>query len=183
MWVIERPPAPGRVERCDSVYVRDGVCNPSLAFEPPAGRRHVEVTDTRTRRDRAHFVRDLVDGWHREAEKVVPVMDQLDTHPVASLYEAFAPEEAERVASRLEVHHTPKHGSRLNMSEIESSALARDLPERIGERAALGCGRNFPGSRCGRLFNRSSTCFEMPSSWARTGRNSTTPPSAKPTGG
>ncbi len=131
------PPAPGRVERYDSVYVRNGVANLFLAFEPLAGWRHVEVTDTRKRCDWANFVRDLVDGRYREAEVVVLVMDQLNTHSVASLYEAFAPEEAERVASRLEVHHTPKHGSWLNMAEIELSALGRDLPERIGERVAL----------------------------------------------
>jgi hypothetical protein len=131
------PPAPGRVERYDSVYVRNGVSNLFLAFEPLAGWRHVEVTDTRKRRDWANFVRDLVDGRYREAERVVLVMDQLNTHSVASLYEAFAPAEAERVAARLEVHHTPKHGSWLNMAEIELSVLGRDLPERVGERPAL----------------------------------------------
>lgn len=131
------PPVPGCVERYDSVYVRNGVSNLFLAFEPLAGWRHVEVTDTRTRRDWAHFVRDLVDGRYREAEAVVLVMDQLNTHSVASLYEAFAPAEAERVASRLEVHHTPKHGSWLNMAEIELSVLGRDLPDRIGERPQL----------------------------------------------
>jgi hypothetical protein len=131
------PPAPGHVERYDSVYVRNGVANLFLAFEPLAGWRHVEVTGTRTRRDWAHFVRDLVDGHYREAEVVVLVMDQLNTHSKASLYEAFAPAEAERVAARLEVHHTPKHGSWLNMAEVESSALGRDLPERVGERPVL----------------------------------------------
>ncbi len=131
------PPAPGRVERYDSVYVRNGVANLFLAFEPLAGWRHVEVTDTRTRRDWAHFVRDLVDGRYRDADVVVLVMDQLNTHSVASLYEAFAPAEAQRVASRLEVRHTPKHGSLLNMAEIELSALGRDLPDRVGERPEL----------------------------------------------
>lgn len=131
------PPAPGRVERYDSVYVRNGVSNLFLAFEPLAGWRHVEATATRARRDWANFVRDLVDGRYREAEKVVLVMDQLNTHSVASLYEALAPAEAERVASRLEVHHTPKHGSWLNMAEVELSALGRDLPDRVGERPEL----------------------------------------------
>jgi hypothetical protein len=131
------PPAPGHVERYDSVYARNGVANLFLAFEPLAGWRHVEVTDTRTRSDWAHFVRDLVDGRYREAEAVVLVMDQLNTHSKASLYEAFPPEEAERLAARLELHHTPKHGSWLNMAEIELSALGRDLPERVGQRAAL----------------------------------------------
>ena len=83
------PPAPGRVERYDSVYVRNGVANLFPAFEPLAGWREVTVTDTRKRTDRAHFVRELVDGRYKEAEKVVLVMDQLNTHSVASLYEAF----------------------------------------------------------------------------------------------
>src|SRR3982751_3866568 len=87
--------------------------------------------------DWARFVRDLVDGRYREADKLVLVMDQLNTHSPASLYEAFAPEEAKRIADRLEIHHTPKHGSWLNMAEIELSALARDLPDRVGDRATL----------------------------------------------
>jgi hypothetical protein len=131
------PPTPGRVERYDSVYVRNGVASLFLAFEPLAGWRHVEVTDTRTRGDWARFIRDLLDGRHRAADKVVLVMDQLNTHSVASLYEAFEPAEARRLAERLEIHHTPKHGSWLNMAEIELSALARDLPERVGDRAAM----------------------------------------------
>jgi len=131
------PLCPGQVERYDSVYVRNGVANLFLAFEPLAGWREVKVTDTRKRTDWAHFVRELVDDRDKEAEKVVLVMDQLNTHSVASLYEAFSPEEARRIAERLEVHHTPKHGSWLNMAEIELSALGRDLPERVGDRAAL----------------------------------------------
>ena len=131
------PPAPGRAERYDSVYVRNGVASLFLAFEPLGGWREVRVTETRKRADWAHFIRDLLDGRHREAEKVVLVMDQLNTHSAASLYEAFPPEEARRLADRLEVHHTPKHGSWLNMAEIELSALARDLPDRVGDRAAL----------------------------------------------
>ena len=131
------PLAPGRVERYDSVYVRNGVASLFLAFEPLAGWRRVTVTDRRTRGDWASFIRGLVDGRYKRAEKVVLVMDQLNTHGVASLYEAFGPTEARRVAERLEIHHTPKHGSWLNMAEIELSALARDLPERVGERAAI----------------------------------------------
>src|SRR4051812_17159456 len=88
-------------------------------------------------RFRAHFVRHLVDGHYREADRIVLVMDQLNTHSPASLYEAFAPEEAKRLADRLEIHHTPKHGSWLNMAEIELSALGRDLPDRVGDRAML----------------------------------------------
>jgi hypothetical protein len=131
------PPMPGRVERYDSVYVRNGVASLFLAFEPLAGWREVKVTETRKRGDWAHFIRELVDGRYEEAERVVLVMDQLNTHSVASLYEAFPPEEARRLAERLEVHHTPKHGSWLNMAEIELSVLSRDLPERVGDRPAM----------------------------------------------
>jgi hypothetical protein len=131
------PMQPGAVERYDSVYVRNGVASVFLAFEPLAGWRHVAVTDTRKRGDWAHFVRGLLEGQYRDAERVVLVMDQLNTHSLASLYEAFPPSEARRLAERLEIHHTPKHGSWLNMAEIELSVLARDLPERVGTRAAL----------------------------------------------
>jgi hypothetical protein len=131
------PPMPGQVARYDSVYVRNGVASLFLAFEPLAGWREVVVTGSRKRGDWAHFIRDLVDGRYRGAERVVLVMDQLNTHGPASLYEAFAPAEARRIAERLEIHHTPKHGSWLNMAEIELSALARDLPERVGGRAAM----------------------------------------------
>jgi hypothetical protein len=131
------PGAPGRVERFDSVYVRNGVASLFLAFEPLAGSREAAVTDSRTRGDWAHFIRDLVEGRYRDAERVVLVMDQLNTHGVASLYEAFDPAEAWRIAQRLEIHHTPKHGSWLNMAEIELSALARDLPERVGDQTAM----------------------------------------------
>ncbi|HEX6985439.1 MAG TPA: IS630 family transposase [Planctomycetaceae bacterium] len=131
------PPAPGRPERYDSVYVRNGVASLFLAFEPLAGWRDAKVTETRRRGDWADFIRELLDGRYREAEKVVLVTDRLDTHSAASLYEAFPAGEARRLAERLEVHHTPKHGSWLNMAEIELSALARDLPDRVGDRAAL----------------------------------------------
>jgi DDE superfamily endonuclease len=131
------PAAPGRAERYDCVYVRNGTASLFLAFEPLAGWRRVAVTGGRKRTDWALFVRELVEGWYRDAEKVVLVMDQLNTHSPASLYETFPPEEAKRLADRLEIHHTPKHGSWLNMAEIEFSALARDLPERTGDRATL----------------------------------------------
>jgi DDE superfamily endonuclease len=131
------PAAPGRVERYDCVYVRNGTASLFLAFEPLAGWRHVAVTEGRTRTDRAGFVRALLDGRYAEAEKVVLVMDQLNTHSPASLYDAFPPEVAKRLADRLEIHHTPKHGSWLNLAEVELSALARDLPERVGSRPDL----------------------------------------------
>jgi hypothetical protein len=131
------PVQPGAVERYDSVYVRNGVASVFLAFEPLAGWRHMAVTDTRKRGDWAHFVRQLADEQYPNAERVVLVMDQLNTHSLASLYEVFPPSEAQRLAGRLEIHHTPKHGSWLNMAEIELSVLARDLPERVGTRTAL----------------------------------------------
>lgn len=133
-----RLPAPGQVERYDSVYVRNGVASLFLAFEPLAGWRGVKITESRTRTDWAHFIRELLEGRYRDAEKVVLVMDQLNTHSTASLYEAFPPAEARRLAERLEIHHTPKHGSWLNMAEIELSALARDLPDRVGNHSTLG---------------------------------------------
>jgi hypothetical protein len=128
---------PGRAERYDCEYVRNGTANLFMAFEPLGGWREVAVTDRRRREDWARFVRDLVDGRYREADKLVLVMDQLNTHSPASLYEAFAPAEAKRLADRIEIHHTPKHGSWLNMAEIELSALGRDLPHRVGDRATL----------------------------------------------
>ncbi len=138
------PPAPrdgdkpGRAERYDSVYVRNGVASVFMTFEPLAGWRHVELSETRTAKDWARVVRDLVDSRrYKGAERVVLVMDQLNTHAIGSLYEAFAPDEAKRIADRLEVHHTPKHGSWLNMAEVELSAFGRDLPERVGDRDAM----------------------------------------------
>src|ERR687898_1936710 len=121
---------PGRAERYDCEYVRNGTANLFMAFEPLGGWREVAVTDRRRRDAWAHFVRDVVDGRYREADKVVLVMDQLNTHSPASLYEAFAPEEAKRLTDRLEIHHTPKHGSWLNMAEIELSALGRQCLDR-----------------------------------------------------
>jgi hypothetical protein len=131
------PPGPGRVERYDCVHVRNGTASPFLAFEPMAGWRHAAVTDGRERVDWACFVEELLNGRYADAEKLVLVMDQLDTHPPASLHDAFPPEEAKRLAERLEIHHTPEHGSWLNTAEVELGALARDLPQRVGDRPAL----------------------------------------------
>ena len=132
------PVQPGQVCRYDGEYVRNGVANLFLAFEPLAGWRQVEVTDRRKRVDWAWFVKGLLDGRYKSAERVVLVMDQLNTHSAASLYEAFGPEEARRLAARLEIHHTPKHGSWLNMAEIELSVLARQcLAERAEDKPAL----------------------------------------------
>ena len=132
------PARPGAVERFDHVYVRNGVASLFMACEPLAGWRHVAVTAQRRRADWAGFVRDLLEGRYREAERVVLVMDQLNTHALASLYEAFPPAQARRLAERIELHHTPKHGSWLNMAEIELAALARQcLARRIAHHDTL----------------------------------------------
>ena len=132
------PPRPGVPMRYDSEYVRNGTASLFIAFEPLAGWRHVETTDSRCRGDWAWFVKDLVDGRYKDAEKIVLVMDQLNTHSTASLYEAFEPEEAWRLAAKLEIHHTPKHGSWLNMAEIELSILGRQcLDERMEDKPTL----------------------------------------------
>src|SRR5215204_5231928 len=108
--------------------------------EPLAGWRHVELTGSRTAKDWATVVKGLVDApRYRHAERIVLVMDQLNTHGPWSLYGAFGPDEARRVADKLEIHHTPKHGSWLNMAEIELSAFERDLPERVGDASAMAC--------------------------------------------
>lgn len=110
----------------------------SLACEPLAGWRHIAVTEHRRRGDWARFIRSLLDGRYAQAERVVLVMDQLNTHALASLYEAFPPEEAKRLAERIELHHTPKHGSWLNIAEIELSALGRQcLARRIAHQDTL----------------------------------------------
>ena len=109
-----------------------------MMFEPLAGRRRVKVTDRRTKVDFAHAIRELVDDQYAKAEVIVLVMDNLNTHKMSSLYEAFAPDEARRLIGRLEVHHTPKHGSWLNMAETELSVLSGQcLDRRIGEKSEL----------------------------------------------
>ncbi len=109
-----------------------------LVCEPARGWRHVLVSDQRTRLDWAWCVRDLVDVHYPAAERVVLVLDQLNTHSPASLYEAFSPQEAKRLAAKLEIHHTPRHGSWLNMAEIELGALQRQcLDRRLADRATV----------------------------------------------
>ena len=133
------PVGPGRAARHDPEYARDGVVNLFLVSEPLRGWRQVRVSDQRTRIDWAHCVQALVDGPFAAAEQIVLVMDQLNTHSPASLYAAFPPAEAKRLAAKLEIHYTPTHGSWLNMAEIELSALQRQcLARRLGDRATLG---------------------------------------------
>lgn len=132
------PPGPGVPARYDYEYVRNGVANLFLWYEPLLDYRELVVTQQRTRIDWAHLIQELVDVQHPDAEKIVLVMDQLNTHGPASLYETFAPAEAKRLADKLEIHYTPKHGSWLNMAEIEFSALSRQcLDRRIGDEATL----------------------------------------------
>ena len=122
--------APGRPKRVDYEYERNGTANIFLFCEPLAGWRQARVTNRRTKIDWAHAVRELLDGRYAEAKLVVLVMDNLNTHGIGSLYEAFPPAEAQRLAQRLEIHHTPKHGSWLNMAEIEFSVLSRQCLDR-----------------------------------------------------
>jgi len=130
--------APGRPARFDYEYVRHGTANLFLLTEPLAGWRYVEVTDHRTAVDFAQLLRLLAEDIHPEAHKIVLVMDNLNTHRLASLYQAFPPEVARRLAGRFEVHYTPKHGSWLNVAELEFSVLARQcLGQRFGDRASL----------------------------------------------
>jgi hypothetical protein len=117
------PTAPGHARILDHEYVRNGVATLFVEVEPLAGRRHVEVTERRTRQDWARFIKTMLDERYPQALKVRLVMDNLNTHDLASLYETFAPAEARRLAERLEIHYTPKHGSWLNIAEIELSAL------------------------------------------------------------
>jgi len=128
----------GQVERFDYEYVRNGTANIFIAFEPLSAHRLTKVTERRTRVDFAEWVRDLANVHYPTAEVIVLILDNLNTHSIASLYEAFEPEEARRLARKLEIHYTPKHGSWLNMAEIELSALSRQgLDRRIEDQATL----------------------------------------------
>ena len=126
------PLEPGKAIRSDNEYVHQGTCSLFMAFEPLAGKRSVLVRERRTALDFAEVVRFLVLEKYAEAEKVIVVLDNLNTHGPHSLYEAFEPWEARRICERIEWHFTPKHGSWLNMAEIELSVLARQcLSERM----------------------------------------------------
>ena len=132
------PARPGQPARYDYEYKRNGVANLFMMFEPLAGKRHVKVTERRTKVDWAYCVREMVDQIYPDVEQIVLVMDNLNTHNKSSLYEAFEPAEAKRIADKLEIHYTPKHGSWLDMAEIELGILARQcLSRRIDNRAQL----------------------------------------------
>ena len=128
------PCSPGQPEKVDSEYERNGVADVFMIFEPLAGKRDTIVTETRTGIDFAHVLKHTSDVMYPHAEKIVAVTDNLNTHTIASLYKAFPPEEARRLANRFEWHYTPKHGSWLDMAEIEigimcRQALSKPLPD------------------------------------------------------
>lgn len=119
------PMRPGESEKVDHEYRRNGVVNLFMMFEPLSGQRHVEVRETRNRKDFAHSIRLLVEKYYPASEKIVLVMDHLNTHAISSLYETYPPQEALRLANKLEIHYTPKHGSWLDMAEIEIGIMKR----------------------------------------------------------
>jgi transposase len=132
------PAKPGTVARYDTEYERNGVSNVFMFFEPLQGKRYVDVTDQRTAVDWAHQIRNLVDVHYPYAKRITLVMDNLNTHTSASLYKAFEPKEARRILEKLDIHYTPKHGSWLNMAEIELSILSRQcMDRRIPDQAIL----------------------------------------------
>jgi hypothetical protein len=132
------PAAPGRPATTDYEYERNGTANLFMMFEPLAGQRQVKVTDRRTAVDYAYAIAELVDVHYPDAEKIVLVQDNLNTHKPASLYEALPPDEARRLLDKLEIHYTPKHGSWLNMAETELGILSRQcLDRRLADRQLL----------------------------------------------
>ena len=144
------PARPGTEEKYDCEYKRNGTCNIFVFSEPLIGKRYFEVTDQRTKKDWAWQVKKLLDVHYPIADKVVLVMDNLNTHTGASLYATFEPEEARRLLDRLEIHYTPKHGSWLNMAEIEfrlltTLCLSRYVPTKqalVAQVSAWECQRN-----------------------------------------
>jgi hypothetical protein len=132
------PARPGQPAIYDHEYQRNGTANLFLMVEPLTGVCRIKITEQRTRIDWAHLMRELVDEHYPQAERIVLVTDNLNTHDKASLYEAFAPQEAKRIADKLEIHYTPKHGSWLDMAELQLSVLSRQcLDRRIADRATL----------------------------------------------
>ena len=131
------PCEPGSPAKQDHEYKRNGTANIFCAVEPLGNFCRLELTERRTKLDFAHFVKDLIDTRYKDALKVVLVMDNLNTHSPASFYDAFSPQEARRLTEKLEIHHTPKHGSWLNVAEIELSVVGRRLRDRCDNRAEL----------------------------------------------
>jgi hypothetical protein len=163
------PCKPGQPKRMDDEYVRNGVAEIFMEVEPLAGRRHVAVTERRTRKDWARQIKQMLDERYPDAIKVRLVMDNLNTHNIASLYETFEPHEARRLAERLDIHHTPKHGSWLNMAEIELSVLKgqclncrmADMPTMQAEVAAWEKNRNNSSKRIDWQFSTADARIKL----------------------
>ena len=146
---------PGRPARYDYEYERNGVANIFMFYEPFGGKRYVSITERRTKRDWASHIKELLDVHYPTEDKIILVMDNLNTHKAASLYDAFPPNEARRLLNRLEIHYTPKHGSWLNIAEIElriisGQCLNRRMPDRQflqNEVASWQKKRNFKNAK------------------------------------
>ena len=169
------PARPGRPARIDYEYRRTGTANLFLRFDPDRGWRHVSVTDRRTKRDFAHEMKTLIDQDYPEADVIRLVTDNLNTHTPAALYETFPPAEARRLACKLEFHYTPKHGSWLNMAEIELSVLSGQcLDRRLGDRATLE--REVAAWEAERNQARATVQWQFTSAAARTKLHRVYPP-------
>lgn len=170
---------PGKSAKYNSEYKRNGVSNLFMIFEPLAGKRYVKVTDRRTKLDFAECMKQIVDELYPEAEKITIVMDNLNTHTPASLYERYEPEEAKRISDRIEIVYTPKHGSWLNMAEIEFSALSKQcLNRRIGtqkklieEIAAWEKARNEATVKCEWRFTEEDARIKLKKLYPKYGNN------------
>jgi hypothetical protein len=169
------PARPGRPARVDYEYRRNGTANLFMHFDPNRGWRHVSVTDRRTKRDFAHEMRRLVDEDYPDAEVIRLVTDNLNTHTTAALYETFPPAEARRIARKLEFHYTPKHGSWLNMAEIELSVVSGQcLDRRLGDRATLE--REVAAWQAERNATRATVDWRFTNAAARTKLHRVYPP-------
>lgn len=163
------PIKPGMVAKFDSEYQRNGVSNLFMIFEPLRGQRHVKVTDRRTKIDWAECMKFIVDELYPNALKVTIVMDNLNTHSAASLYSCYDPITAKRISEKLDIQHTPKHGSWLNMAEIEFSALSRQCLNRriatqemlVKEVKAWEIARNESQIRCDWRFTTSDARIKL----------------------
>jgi hypothetical protein len=150
------PCAPGKTLRVDDEYIRNGVADIFMAVEPLTGIRYVNITETRKRVDWANFIKNILDEKYPDAKKVVLIMDNLNTHGIASFYETFPPDEAYRLAQRLEIHHTPKHGSWLNVAEVELSVLVsqcldRRIPDIETMRSEVSAWQNDRNNRSAKI--------------------------------
>lgn len=149
--------APGMPERVDHEYVRNGVAEVFLEIEPLTGRRHVTATEHRASKDWAWWIKTMLDERYPSAVRVRLILDNLNTHCLASLYEVFPPQEARRLAERLEIHYTPKHGSWLNMAEIELSALNsqcldRRIPDLVTMQRHIAAWENARNNRQSKIY-------------------------------